>query len=88
MGLDMHWGLLLLPVMASFIIKIPNHLTKAEQFKIQLTMLAFGLINGYFSEFEAIDALMWLSTIRFYGEFQLINNYHHDTLCWDSNLCI
>lgn len=58
-----------------------NHLDFKELFKILATTYIFGLADGYYffikEEWDVFGIFVWLSTIRYYGEFQLINNFHH-----------
>jgi hypothetical protein len=65
-----------------------NHLTYKELFKILITVWVFGVIHGYYwsvkAEWDAVGVFMLLSMLRYYGEMQMVNNYHHNELCWNS----
>lgn len=65
-----------------------NHLQKSELFKCLITMFIFGIIDAYYyinlwinegeeSYLNTFGVFVWLSTIRYYSEFQLVNLYHH-----------
>lgn len=65
-----------------------NHMLPNQIFQCVLTTFIFGVVDAYYwnnfvlpsGHYDAFAIFVWMSTIRYYGEFQLINNFHHHEL--------
>lgn len=65
-----------------------NHMLPVQMVKCLITTYIFGLVDAYYwnnlilesGHFDAFGIFVWMSTVRYYGEFQLINNFHHHEL--------
>lgn len=74
-----------------------NHLLKMQLFYCLATTYIFGIIDSYVllqcvgskdheGQFSAFGVFLVISTIRYYGQFQLINCFHHHELEWQSTI--